>query len=145
MDKQILPVGNILIRKEIAEIPFKCDLLKCKGACCTFESRYGAPISWNEVNQINKVLSTVLKYLPKAHRSEIEEGGFFEIKKDEPLLRSIYNRACVFVYYDDGIAKCAIEKAFFDKKISFRKPISCHLYPFLFHQFPEIIPFPLRE
>jgi Protein of unknown function (DUF3109) len=129
MDKQILPVGNILVRKEIAEIPFKCDLLKCKGACCTFESHYGAPITWDEVNQINQVLSTVIKYLPKEHKSEIEENGFFEVKKDEPLLKSIDNRACVFVFYDNGIAKCAMEKAYFDGKTDFRKPISCHLFP----------------
>jgi Protein of unknown function (DUF3109) len=129
MDEQILPVGNILVRREIAEIHFKCDLLKCKGACCTFESRYGAPITWDEINQINQVLSTVIKSLPKAHKSEIEENGFFEVKKDEPLLRSIDNRACVFVYYDDGIAKCAMEKAYFEGKTDFRKPISCHLFP----------------
>jgi len=129
MDKQILPVGNIQVRKEIAEIHFKCDLLKCKGACCTFESRYGAPITYEEVNQINKILSAVIKYLPKAHRNEIEKNGFFELKKNEPLLRSIDNRACVFVYYDNGIAKCAIERAYFDVKTDFRKPISCHLFP----------------
>jgi hypothetical protein len=129
MDKQILPVGNILIGREIAEIPFKCDLLKCAGACCTFESSYGAPATWEEVSVINRILSKVLVYLPKNHRDEIEKKGFFETRKDKPMLRSVNNRACVFVYYDEGIAKCSIERAFLDKKTGFRKPISCHLFP----------------
>ena len=129
MDKQILPVGNILVGKEITEISFKCDLLKCRGACCTFESRYGAPLRWEEVNIINELLTEVLRNLPQAHKEEIEERGFYEVKKDEPMISSIDNRACVFVYYENDIAKCAMEKAYIDGKTDFRKPISCHLFP----------------
>jgi hypothetical protein len=129
MDKQILPVGNIVVRKEIVQTHFKCDLLKCKGACCTFESNYGAPLKWEEINSINSVLSDVVLYLSRLHRAEIEEKGFYEVKDNEPLIRSIDNRACVFVYYENGIAKCGIEKAFLDGKTDFRKPISCHLFP----------------
>jgi hypothetical protein len=33
------------------------------------------------------------------------------------------------VYYENEIAFCAIEKAFLEGKIKFRKPLSCHLYP----------------
>jgi hypothetical protein len=129
MDKQILPVENVLVRQEIAETHFKCDLLRCKGACCTFESKYGAPVTWDEVSIIEKILSTVKKYVSSSHKSEIEQNGFFEERNGEPLLRSIDNKACVFVYYENEIAKCAIEKAYFDGKIDFRKPISCHLFP----------------
>jgi hypothetical protein len=129
MDKQILPVGNIQVRKEIAEMPFKCDLLKCKGACCTFESHYGAPISWEEVEQINNILSEVIDYIPKAHKDVIDSEGFYEVKNDEPLLNSFEHKACVFVYYDNQIAKCALEKAFLDGRTDFKKPISCHLFP----------------
>ena len=28
-----------------------------------------------------------------------------------------------------GITFCGIEKAYYDKKVQFKKPISCHLYP----------------
>jgi len=129
MDKQILPVENILIRSEIAEINFKCDLVKCKGACCTFESHYGAPLKWEEVNRINELLPKVLDYLPIKHRREIKENGFYEVKNDEPMTRSIENRACVFVYYENNIAKCSIEKTYLEEKTDFKKPISCHLFP----------------
>jgi O-phosphoseryl-tRNA(Cys) synthetase len=37
---------------------------------------------------------------------------------------------CVYAYTDDlGIVKCAFERAWKEGKISFQKPISCHLYP----------------
>ena len=34
----------------------------------------------------------------------------------------------LFVFAASG-AMCAIEKAYLDNKIDFRKPVSCHLYP----------------
>lgn len=129
MNEQILPVENILVRREISEICFKCDLMKCKGACCTFESNYGAPLKWDEINTIDNILKDVLCYLPKSHQKEIEERRFYEIKKDEPMIRSVDNRACVFVYFEDDIARCSIEKAYIEGKTDFRKPISCHLFP----------------
>jgi hypothetical protein len=42
----------------------------------------------------------------------------------------VNNRECAYVFYDEkGITKCAIEKAYLDGKITFKKPISCHLFP----------------
>jgi hypothetical protein len=35
----------------------------------------------------------------------------------------------VYGIIENGIVKCGIEKAYNEGKISFRKPISCHLYP----------------
>ena len=39
------------------------------------------------------------------------------------------NKECVFVYFEDDIAKCAIETAYWEGKTDFQKPISCHLFP----------------
>ena len=55
MNEQFLPVLGVLVRQEIAETHFKCDLLKCKGACCTFESRYGAPLTIEEIKAIEGI------------------------------------------------------------------------------------------
>jgi hypothetical protein len=129
MNKQFLPVFGVLVRQEIAETHFKCDLIKCKGACCTFESRYGAPLAIEEIKEIEVVLSDVKSYLQPNHLKEIEENGFYEEKHNEFMTRSIDNCACVFVCYEDGIARCAIEKAYLDGKTKFKKPISCHLFP----------------
>jgi len=122
-------IDGVLISKEIFEVDFACDVTKCKGACCTLESEYGAPLNREEISFIYDALPEVIGYLPQEHREEIEKNGFFEVKNDDFLTRSIDNKACVFVYYSNGIAFCALERAFLDKKTFFRKPISCHLFP----------------
>ena len=129
MSWKILPVGNILVRAEIAEMPFKCDLKKCKGACCTIESEFGAPLKKSEIENIKNILETVKVYLSVEHKKEIEENGFYETQSDELLIKSMDNKECVFVYFEDDIAKCAIETAYWEGKTDFQKPISCHLFP----------------
>lgn len=126
---KIFAINDVLVRDEIVEIPFSCDLKKCKGACCTLESELGAPINKNEVEEIGKILPIVKTYLTQRNIDEIEERGFYEIKDDELMITSVNNKDCVFSFFDNSIAKCAIERAYFDGKVSFRKPISCHLFP----------------
>jgi hypothetical protein len=125
----LIPIDEILINSEIAETHFSCELQKCKGACCTLESQYGAPLIAEEIDKINEVLPQVSGYLPEEHKDIIDEKGFYEIKHNELFIRSLNNRACVFVYYEKDVAKCSIEKAYLDGKINFKKPISCHLFP----------------
>ncbi len=36
---------------------------------------------------------------------------------------------CAYAYTENGITLCAIEKAWAEGETTFRKPISCHLYP----------------
>jgi len=126
---QIFAINDVLVRQEIMESPFSCDLNKCKGACCTLESDMGAPVNKAEIDEIKKILSFVKEYLTQDQIDEIEENGFYELKDKELLLKSVNNRECVFAFYENSIAKCAIERAYFDGKIDFRKPISCHLFP----------------
>ena len=126
---KIFAINDVLVRDDIVEIPFSCDLQKCKGACCTLESELGAPTNKNEIEQIKKILPTVKQYLTQTNIDEIEEKNFYEIKDGEIMINSINNHDCVFSFFDNGIAKCAIEKAYFDGKVDFRKPISCHLFP----------------
>lgn len=126
---RIININEVLVRKEILEVPFYCDLQKCKGACCTLESEFGAPVKKEEIEKIEEILPIIKEYISQNQIDDIDESGFYEIKDDELMIRSIDNRDCVFAYYDSSIAKCAIEKAYFDGKIDFRKPISCHLFP----------------
>ncbi|MCX7875143.1 MAG: DUF3109 family protein [Melioribacteraceae bacterium] len=129
MNVEFLNIDGIVLNSEITESYFTCDLAKCKGACCTMESPYGAPITENEIEEITKELPTILEYLPKQHQNEINKKGFWVKQNDELMTRSINNRACVFVYFESEIAKCGIEKAYRENKISVNKPISCHLFP----------------
>ena len=47
------------------------------------------------------------------------------------------NKECAYVMWEDGISKCAIERAYLDGKIGWKKPISCHLYPIRTTEYPE--------
>lgn len=125
----ILPIGDVEVRKDVVKTRFSCDLEKCKGACCTFESEYGAPLHEDEIKIIGEILPKVVPYLPDEHREVIENEGFYRYRNKELMTNSLDNKACVFVYYENTIAKCGIEKAYFDGKTDFRKPISCHLFP----------------
>ena len=122
-------IQNILVREEIADTLFVCDLKKCKGACCTFESKFGAPLNNDEIGKINSILDRVKKYLPQRSIKHIETNGFYSKEDGELLIDSIDNKECVFVYYDNGIAKCGIEKAYNNGETDFKKPLSCHLFP----------------
>jgi len=47
------------------------------------------------------------------------------------------NKECAYVIFENGITKCAIEKAYEHGAISWKKPISCHLYPIRITKYPE--------
>ncbi len=129
MNSNFIDFNGILVDKKIFTKKFSCDLEKCKGACCTMKSDYGAPLLKDEIEEIEKVYDIVKENLSERNVKEIEENGFWEEKENMLMTRSIGRRDCVFVYWDGDVAKCAIEKAYFEKKIKFRKPISCHLFP----------------
>ncbi len=134
-NNNFISINDVLLRKEVVETPFSCDLSKCKGACCTLDSEYGAPLNEDELIEMEKALPLVREIVPEEHWDEIEELGFYEVKDGELLTRSVNNKACVFVYFDKQIAKCSLEKLFFEKKIAFQKPISCHLFPIRVSEF----------
>ncbi|MEW6653745.1 MAG: DUF3109 family protein [Bacteroidota bacterium] len=129
MEADFVQIDGVVVNVEITNSYFTCDLGKCKGACCTMESPFGAPIIHEEIEVIEKELPAILCYLSKAHSNEIENKGFWVKQQSELMTRSMSNRACVFVFYEGDIAKCAIERAFNEGKVSCNKPISCHLFP----------------
>lgn len=122
-------VKNVLLRQEIIDTKFACTLEKCKGACCTLESDYGAPLLEEEISQIHDSLAVVTDYLSEIHLNKLVKDGFWERKNGELMVSSINRRNCVFSFIENGIAKCAFEKAFLEGKTNFRKPLSCHLFP----------------
>ena len=124
-----IPVENVLVRPEIMETHFSCDVEICKGACCTIESDFGAPLLDEEIPIIKEILEDVFPYLPGENINLIKKNGFFNDKEGESMTMSINRKECVFVYFENAVAKCSIEKAFIDGRISFRKPVSCHLFP----------------
>jgi hypothetical protein len=122
-------IGEIFVEERIADLPFACDVEKCKGACCTLKGGRGAPLDDREVEEIERWFPAVRKYLPQAHLSVIDRDGMIEGSSKYFATRCVNDADCVFVYYDGGIAQCAFERAFLNNEIGWRKPISCHLFP----------------
>jgi len=69
----------------------------------------------------------------------VEKSGVFYIDTDgDAGTTLVNNKECAFVFFDEqGITKCAIEKANKEGKTNFKKPISCHLYPIRVKQFSD--------
>ena len=126
----MLIVGNVLVSEELIDKCFCCDLSQCKGACCV-DGDLGAPVAPDEVAELEEYYPDFQKYMTEEGVAVVENGGTFVFNGgdsfDTPLVES--NDACAFAFYEDGVAKCAIEKCFLDGDIPFRKPISCYLYP----------------
>ncbi len=135
MNKELVVIDNVAVEGNLLNRKFACDVLKCKGACCSLPGGRGAPLLDLEIAQIEQVLPEVLPMLSEEKKNLIEEFGFYEGEIGDYATICVDDKDCVFVYREKGIAKCAIERAFNDGKINFRKPISCHLYPIRINKF----------
>ncbi len=123
-------IDSILIDERIITDRFLCDTKQCKGACCTLSGGGGAPLRESEVQEIQSALVHALPYLPEKSTDYISNQGFTHVNDDGSIeTLCIDNKDCVFVYYDNSIAKCSLEKAYNNELTTFKKPISCHLFP----------------
>jgi hypothetical protein len=126
----MIAIGNVLISDQLLSEQFVCDLSRCKGACCV-DGDAGAPLDKEELSHIDEVFDKVLPYLNDKSRKEIEKQGRY-VYHDEFgwVTPTIRNKICVYGIKDEqGVVKCGIEQAFLDGKISWKKPLSCHLFP----------------
>jgi hypothetical protein len=122
-------IGETVIDDEVATASFSCDLYRCKGACCTFPGGRGAPLEDDEALEIAKALPAARQFLSARSLQAIEAQGMVEGKPGDLTTPCIEGRECVFVYFEEGIAKCSFERAFESGLTDWRKPISCHLFP----------------
>lgn len=126
----MVQVGDTIVSFDLFEKRFLCDISKCKGQCCV-EGDSGAPLEEEEVAQIEEVLPEIWDDLSDKAKAVIERDGVSMLDIEGDLVTPIVDgKECVYSYVDaDGICKCAIEKAYREGRISFYKPVSCHLYP----------------
>jgi hypothetical protein len=126
----MIKIGEVLVSDDIKEKEFVCNLEKCKGACCV-EGDYGAPLEEDELEILKEIYPKVKPYLTKEGIKAIEEQGTHVLDEDGDLSTpTIGGKECAYALYDaKGILKCGIEQAYYDGKIGWKKPISCHLYP----------------
>lgn len=127
----MIAIDNTLVSEDILEKKFVCDLNACKGACCVAGDS-GAPLDKEELDVLDSVVEKVKPYMTKKGLKAIEKSGAYVVDGEGDFTTTLVapGEECAFVYFDEqNIAKCAIEKAYLEKKINWQKPISCHLYP----------------
>lgn len=127
----IIEIDDYLISSEIITEYFACDYQVCKGCCCII-GESGAPLEDVEKYALINEFEAFKSYLSQEELSVIEAKGFYEIDSDGDLVTPLMTgkEECVYTCFDENDnCYCAIEKAFFDDKSDFRKPISCWLYP----------------
>ena len=126
----MISIDDTLISDELIQTRFVCDLKSCKGACCV-EGDSGAPLDEEELGILDDIYEEVKPYMVPEGIAEVEKQGRYVVDSDGDFVTPLVNnRECAYVFYDhEGITKCAIEKAYLDGKISYKKPISCHLFP----------------
>jgi hypothetical protein len=126
----MIAIDNILISDDVVREQFVCDLAKCKGGCCE-DGDAGAPLEKSELDHINAGYETVKPYLTPAGIKEIETHGRYHYDREFGWVTpTIEGKMCAYGFRDNnGVIKCGIEQAYYDGKSSWKKPISCHLYP----------------
>ena len=133
----MLRIGDIIFSRDILERKFRCDLPKCFGNCCRYGDS-GAPLLKEEARMLEDILPVVKPYLRQEGIAVIEKEGTsirdFENDLVTPLIE---NAECAYTILHENVFLCGIEKAWQDRKISFRKPLSCHLFPARIKQYRD--------
>jgi hypothetical protein len=127
-------IDDILVGDEIVEKQFVCDLQKCNGGCCE-DGDAGAPLEKEELDIILEVYEKIKPYLRPESIEVIEKKGKYLYNAEfgwvTPTMAND-NEICVYGSRDkSGVIKCAFEQAYYDGVISWKKPVSCHLFPII--------------
>ena len=126
----MIAIDHVLISDDVIEAKFVCDLHKCKGGCCE-DGDAGAPLDKAEKKIIDENFEVIRPYLTSEGLEVIEKQGRYlydiEFGWVTPTVRG---KICAYGHRDkQGIIKCGIEQAYYDGKLEWKKPLSCHLYP----------------
>ncbi len=126
----MIQIGNILVSDDVIAKKFVCDLEKCRGACCVGGDS-GAPLEEDELEILDAIYDKVKPFLTEDGIKAIKKYGKYLIDSDGDYVTPLVNGEleCAYTVFENGVAKCGIEKAWENGVISFKKPISCHLYP----------------
>ena len=126
----MIAIDNILVSDEVVSEQFVCDLNKCKGGCCE-DGDSGAPLANEELEYLREFLEEIKPYITAEGKKVLEKEGLYKYDQEFGWVTpTIAGRMCAYGFRDaTGVIKCGIEQAWRDNKISWKKPISCHLFP----------------
>lgn len=127
----MIEIEGKIVDLDIFRVHFVCDLAACEGACCV-EGAAGAPLTDEELIILKDEYEAYKPYMTPEGIEAVEEVGFsvkdYENEETTPLIHKDRG-ACAYSFNENMVTMCAIERAWYDGKTEFKKPISCHLYP----------------
>jgi len=126
----MIQIEDKIISLELFQKKFICNIAKCHGVCCV-EGDSGAPLEKEEAEIIDEIYPKIKHLLSDDSIEVIEKEGTSVVDfEDELVTPIVHGKECVYTYFDTkGTVHCAIEIAWKEGLVDFRKPISCHLYP----------------
>ncbi len=125
----MIQIGDIIVSRDLLDQHFICDLKKCEGNCCIFGDS-GAPLEDDEVKLLEAHINDIKPFMRAEGLREINLQGSWMIDRDgDKVTPLVGDEECAYVIFEDGIAWCAIEKAYESGSMPLQKPVSCHLYP----------------
>ena len=127
----IIEIGDILVSEDVILEFFACDYPVCKGRCCIVGDS-GAPLKEEELEPIEANYDVFSPLMRPEGRAAVQAKGFFEIDRDGDIVTPLVpgSEECAFCHFrEDGSCMCAIERQYDRGLSTFRKPISCSLYP----------------
>lgn len=131
-------LGKTIVSEDLLEKEFVCNIKACKGICCV-EGEAGAPLEKAETTILEDIYPVVKPYLREEGIKAIEEQGTWITSDFGELETPLVNGSeCAYVIFDkNNTALCAIEQAYNEGKVDWKKPISCHLYPIRIKEYSE--------
>lgn len=126
----MISIEHTLVSDEVIAEQFVCDLLRCKGGCCV-DGDAGAPLEDEERDMLREVYPEVKHLLSAEAQKKIAEDGIYAYDQEFGWVTPVISSGmCAFgIKGQNDIVKCGIEHAYNAGKISWKKPISCHLFP----------------
>jgi len=134
----VIQLGKIIVSEDIIEKDFACNLAACKGACC-IDGDAGAPVEADEGQILKDIYPKVKPFMRTVGRKAVEKQGVYTTNDEGEHETPLVNGAeCAYVIFDDKkTALCAIEEAYNSGAVTFKKPVSCHLYPIRVQDYSE--------
>lgn len=127
--QSMIEIDDKIISTEILTEEFCCPLDECRGECCV-EGNAGAPLEIEEVDILEEEYENYKPFMTPEGIEVVEREGFMYVDSDGDYCTPLVNDAeCAYSVVENGMTLCAIEKAYRAGKTTFKKPISCHLYP----------------
>jgi len=131
-------LGKTIVSEDIIKKDFACNLSACKGACC-IDGDAGAPLEKEEAKILEGIYTKIKPFLREEGIKAIESQGKYITTVEGELETPLINGAdCAYVIFDEHkTALCAIEEAYNQGEVTWKKPVSCHLYPIRVKDYSE--------